>query len=158
MSEWVSVYVHACVLACVRVCVSACVREWVRPVNTLFTLLPTYSLSELKLPFSKILLAFHDLALQKGQNLDPFLQAFLSSTVEPTKRKPLPKYVNIWIYEINNVQIQDVTTAKWLLLVFVNGALRFVSNISLIIFLTIPIYSPPVWQWKWYRWSPNLIY
>lgn len=31
------------------------------------------------------------LALQKGQNLDPFLQAFLSSTVEPTKRKPLPK-------------------------------------------------------------------
>lgn len=28
---------------------------------------------------------------EKGQNLDPFLQAFLSSTVEPTKRKPLPK-------------------------------------------------------------------
>lgn len=27
----------------------------------------------------------------KGQNLDSFLQAFLSSTVEPTKRKPLPK-------------------------------------------------------------------
>ena len=31
------------------------------------------------------------LLLQKGQNIDPFLQAFLSSTVEPTKRKPLPK-------------------------------------------------------------------
>ncbi|CAH3137132.1 unnamed protein product [Pocillopora meandrina] len=28
---------------------------------------------------------------EKGQNLDPFLQSFLSSTVEPTKRKPLPK-------------------------------------------------------------------
>ncbi|CAH3036963.1 unnamed protein product [Porites lobata] len=28
---------------------------------------------------------------EKGQNLDSFLQAFLSSTVEPTKRKPLPK-------------------------------------------------------------------
>lgn len=28
---------------------------------------------------------------EKGQNIDPFLQAFLSSTVEPTKRKPLPK-------------------------------------------------------------------
>lgn len=28
---------------------------------------------------------------ERGQNLDSFLQAFLSSTVEPTKRKPLPK-------------------------------------------------------------------
>ncbi|RMX46311.1 hypothetical protein pdam_00000565 [Pocillopora damicornis] len=28
---------------------------------------------------------------EKGQNLDPFLQSFLSSTIEPTKRKPLPK-------------------------------------------------------------------
>ncbi|KAJ7386263.1 Sorting nexin-14 [Desmophyllum pertusum] len=28
---------------------------------------------------------------EKGQNIDTFLQAFLSSTVEPTKRKPLPK-------------------------------------------------------------------
>ncbi|KAK2571577.1 Sorting nexin-14 [Acropora cervicornis] len=28
---------------------------------------------------------------KKGQNIDLFLQAFLSSTVEPTKRKPLPK-------------------------------------------------------------------
>lgn len=28
---------------------------------------------------------------EKGQNLDPFLQSFLSSTVEPTKRKPLAK-------------------------------------------------------------------
>ncbi|XP_044174101.1 sorting nexin-14-like isoform X1 [Acropora millepora] len=28
---------------------------------------------------------------EKGQNIDSFLQAFLSSTVEPTKRKPLPK-------------------------------------------------------------------